>query len=167
MKNYFSRLICFTFAYIIRGLWRHKLTNMAASIKEIMETSNAYSWKIWIKFAANWFYRQILSFKAHLLLCERFPFLEICWKSQTLFKLKNMHVEIINKNNILKTLCRNFARPTGIHYTHCKSPSVCPVCFPNIPSGTGYWFIYIHHESCTFKSVDFYFGQNLKYMPSH
>ena len=54
--------ICFIFAYIIRRLLRH--TNKAASIEEIMETSNAYNF-LYIQFAPNWFDRQIPSFKVH------------------------------------------------------------------------------------------------------
>ena len=50
---------------------------MAASIKEIMVSSNAYnffiSWYILIKFAANWFAGQFPSFKDHKLYYERFP----------------------------------------------------------------------------------------------
>ena len=34
------------FAYMIRSLWRHKRTHMAASIHEIMKTSNAYDFFI-------------------------------------------------------------------------------------------------------------------------
>ena len=26
----------------------------------------------------------------------------------------------------------------GVHNNHCVSPSVRPICFPHIPSGTGY-----------------------------
>ena len=51
-------------------------------------------------------------------------------------KLKNMQIEIIDNNNILKTLYRNFARPAGVHYNHCVSPSVRTICFPNIHFGT-------------------------------
>ena len=39
---------------------------------------------------------------------------------------KKMQIEIINNNNILKTLYRNFARPARVYYSHCKSPSVRP-----------------------------------------
>ena len=50
---------------------------MAASIKKIMEASSAYNFftstKILIKFATNWFDRQIHSFKAHQLYGEGFP----------------------------------------------------------------------------------------------
>ena len=41
-----------------------------------------------------------------------------------------------------------------MHYYHCVSPSVHPICFPHIPSDTGHWLIYIHHWSCTLQSVD-------------
>ena len=34
------------------------------------------------------------------------------------FKLKNMQIETINTNNILKTWCRNCVRPAGVYYTH-------------------------------------------------
>ena len=54
----------------------------------------------------------------------------------------------------IKTWCRDFARPTGINYNHCAGPSVIPICFSNIPSGTGYWLIYVHHGSCKLQSVD-------------
>ena len=53
-------------------------------------------------------------------------------------KLKNIQIEIINNNNILKTWYQNFARPAGMHYHHCVSPSVRPIFFPHTPSGTGY-----------------------------
>ena len=51
-----------------------------------------------------------------------------------------MKNDIINKNDtgILKTLCRNFVRPTGMRYNHCVSLSVRPICLPNIPPSTGY-----------------------------
>ena len=49
---------------------------------------------------------------------------EVCRESQNLFKLKNIQNEIINKNNILKTWYRTFARPAGVHSNHCVSLSV-------------------------------------------
>ena len=36
----------------------------------------------------------------------------------------NMQIEIINNNNILKTLYQNFVQPTGVHYNHSEIPSV-------------------------------------------
>ena len=40
-----------------------------------------------------------------------------------LSKLKSMQNEIIIKINISKAWCQNFARPAGMHYNHCVSPS--------------------------------------------
>ena len=70
-----------------------------------------------------------------------------CWENLKRRKLakitksmlneKKMQIEIIS-NNILKTCYRNFARPAGVHCNHCVSPSVRPICFLHIPSGTGY-----------------------------
>ena len=59
--------------------------------------------------------------------------IEICQKSPNLFELKNMQIEIINKD-----LISNFARPAGMHYGRNVSPSGRPICFPSSPSGTGY-----------------------------
>ena len=64
--------------------------------------------------------------------------IEICQKSQNLFKLKKYANGSINKNNILKTWCRNVARPAGMHYIHSVSPPVIPICFPSMLSDTGY-----------------------------
>ena len=33
-------------------------------------------------------------------------------------KLKNMQIEMINNNTILKTWYHNFTRPAGVHYNH-------------------------------------------------
>ena len=33
-------------------------------------------------------------------------------------------------------------------------PSVRPIGFPTIPSGTGYRLVYVHHGSCTLQSFD-------------
>ena len=41
-----------------------------------------------------------------------------------------------------------------MHYNHCVSPSVRSIWFPHIPSGTGYWLIYVHHGSWTLQSVN-------------
>ena len=48
-----------------------------------------------------------------------------------------MQIEIINNNNIVNSLYRNIARPTGVYYNHCVSPSVRTICFPHIHFGTG------------------------------
>ena len=45
-----------------------------------------------------------------------------------------MKNEIVNKTIILKTWCRNLARPAGMHYNHCES--VCP---PSIPTCITPW----------------------------
>ena len=55
----------------------------------------------------------------------------------------------INNSSILKTWYWNSAQPTGVHYTLCVSPSVRPICFSRILSGTEYWLIYVHYGSCT------------------
>ena len=46
VKIIFQILFVSYLAYMIRRLWRHKHTNMAASMKKIMETSNAYNFFI-------------------------------------------------------------------------------------------------------------------------
>ena len=74
--------------------------------------------------------------------------------------------------------------PAGVHYYICVSPSVraylsthenaitlephglfwsnyasfcrkLPICYPHTPYDAGYWSIYVHHVSCTWRSVDF------------
>ena len=55
-----------------------------------------------------------------------------------MLNLKNMQIEIINKNNILKTQYRNCARPAGVYYNHWVSPSVRPIRCPQISFNTGY-----------------------------
>ena len=81
---------------------------------------------------------------------------------------------------LVETVLIHF-RPTGVHYTRCvcARPSaqshvsenghnswgtwyiliqllciIC-ICFPHIPSGTRYWLIYVHHGSCTLRSVGY------------
>ena len=54
-----------------------------------------------------------------------------CRESQTLCKLEK-YANRYQKNNILKTLYRNLARPTSVHCNHRVSSSVRPICFPHI-----------------------------------
>ena len=39
---------------------------------------------------------------------------------------------------IIRPLTRPFTRPGGVHFNHYVSPSVRPICFPHISSGTRY-----------------------------
>ena len=65
-------------------------------------------------------------------------------ENHKIYKMKYMHNKIINRNNILKTWYENLVRPLYMHYNHCVSPYVHPICFPQIPFGTGYSLIYVH-----------------------
>ena len=49
--------------------------------------------------------------------------------NQTIYvRLKNMQIEIINNNTILRTWYRNFVGPKGVYYIHYSSSSVGPIC---------------------------------------